>query len=206
MNLLKDNITVSMPMEMTLDEIRANNADINQAVFDEVSGKYCFYDLTFTIDNSITFDMPITGGNQTVMYIVLIAGLAAVVPDSSCRMRSDPQLLVKGCISSPVLDYRDSSRIHIPLLSDSKTILNKMQVYLFSFLFVLSFYHTLFCHTLFTAALYHKSTVLSESLQYLHSYKQTFSLFLQVHMLHPGSNTHKMHVEICLSSAKTDIL
>ena len=78
MNLLKDNITVTMPMEMTLDEIKANNADINQAVFDEVSGKYCFYDLTFTIDNSITFDMPITGGNQTVMYIVLIAGLAAV--------------------------------------------------------------------------------------------------------------------------------
>ena len=29
---------------------------------------------------------------------------------------------------------------------NSKTILNKMQVYLFSFLFVLSFYHTLFCH------------------------------------------------------------
>ena len=45
-----------------------------------------------------------------------------------------------------VLDYRDSSRIHILLLSDSKTILNKMQVYLFSFLFVLSFHHTLFCH------------------------------------------------------------
>lgn len=78
MNLLKDNITVTMPMEMTLDEIKANNADINQAVFDEVSGKYCFYDLTFTIDNSITFDMPITGGNQMVMYIVLIAGLATV--------------------------------------------------------------------------------------------------------------------------------
>ena len=69
---------------------------------------------------------------------------AALEEGSSCRMRSDPQLLVKGCISSPVLDYRDSSRIHIPLLSDSKTILNKMQVYLFSFLFVLSFYHTLF--------------------------------------------------------------
>ena len=54
--------------------------------------------------------------------------------------------MVKGCISSPVLDHRDSSRIHILLLSDSKTILNKMQVYLFSFLFVLSFYHTLSYH------------------------------------------------------------
>ena len=95
-----------------------------------------------------------------------------------------------------VLDYRDSSRIHILLLSDSKTILNKMQVCLFSFLFVLSFHHTL----------YLKSTVLSGPLQYLHSCKQTFSLFLQVHMLRPGSDTHKMHSEMCLSSAKTDIL
>ena len=60
--------------------------------------------------------------------------------------------------------------------------------------------------TPFTAVLYHKSTVLSESLQYLHSCRQTFSLFLPVHMLHPGSDTHKMHVEMCLSSAKTDIL
>ena len=60
--------------------------------------------------------------------------------------------------------------------------------------------------TPFTATLYHKSTVLSGLLRYLHSYKQTYSLFLQVHMLHPGSGTHKMHVEMCLSSARTDIL
>ena len=106
-----------------------------------------------------------------------------------------------------VLDYRDSSRIHILLLSDSKTILNKMQVYLFSFLFVLSFYHTLFCHYLLRSQPpFITTTVLSGPLQYLHSCKQTFSLFLPVHMLHPGSDTHKMHVEMCLSSAKTDIL
>lgn len=78
MSLMKDNIEVNMPMTMTLDEINANGADINQAVFDEVEGKYCFYDLTFTVDNSISFDMPITGGNQTVMYVVMIGGLAAV--------------------------------------------------------------------------------------------------------------------------------
>ena len=107
-----------------------------------------------------------------------------------------------------VLDYRDSSRIHILLLSDSKTILNKMQVYRFSFLFVLSSHHALFCHySLRSQPLFiTKSTVLSEPLRYLHSCRQTFSLFLPVHMLHPGSDTHKMHVEMCLSSARTDIL
>ena len=78
--------------------------------------------------------------NNITLHISTNQETAALEEDSSCRMRLDPQLLVKGCISSPVLDYRDSSRIHIPLLSDLKTILNKMQVYLFSFLFVLSFY------------------------------------------------------------------
>ena len=132
---------------------------------------------------------------------------AALEEGSSCRMQSDPQFLVKGCISSPVLDYRDSSRIHILLLSDSKTILNKMQVYLFSFLFVLSFHHTLFCHYSLRSRLFFiTTTVLSGLLRYLHSRKQIFSLFLPVHMLHPGSDTHKMHVEMCLPSARTDIL
>ena len=134
--------------------------------------------------------------NNITLHISTNQETAALEEDSSCRMQSDPQLLVKGCISSPVLDDRDSSRIHNLLLSDSKTILNKMQVYLFSFLFVLSFHHTL----------YHKSTVLSGPLQYLHSCRQTFSLFLPVHMLRPDSDTHKMHVEMYLSSAKTDIL
>ena len=60
--------------------------------------------------------------------------------------------------------------------------------------------------TPFTATLYHKSTVFSESLRYLRSCRQIFSLFLPVHMLRPGSGIHKMHVEMCLSSARMDIL
>ena len=146
--------------------------------------------------------------NNITLHISTNQETAALVEGSSCRMRSDPQLPVKGCISSPVLDYRDSSRIHILLLSDSKTILNKMQVYRFSFLFVLSSHHALFCHySLRSQPLFiTKSTVLSEPLRYLHLCRQTFSLFLPAHMLHPDSDTYKMHVEMCLSSARTDIL
>mgnify|MGYP004577563443 CR=1 FL=1 len=88
MNLLKDNITVTMPMEMTLDEIKAKGADINQSVFDEVAGKYCFYNLTFNIDNSIAFDMPVAGEKQTVIYVVLIAALAAVAAGIWLMMRN----------------------------------------------------------------------------------------------------------------------
>ena len=38
------------------------------------------------------------------------------------------------------------------------------------------------------------TAVLSEPFRYLHSCRQTLSLFLPVHMLHPGSDTHKMHL------------
>lgn len=78
LNLLKDNIEVTLPMEMTREEAEEKGADLTQAVYDEATGKYCFYDLTFTIDNSVIFNMPITGGNQNVLYFVLIGGLAAV--------------------------------------------------------------------------------------------------------------------------------
>ena len=96
-----------------------------------------------------------------------------------------------------------SSKMLMPK-SDNMLLLSAITPYLFIFKSLSSPLLSLF--TLFTAALYHKSTVLSGSLQYLHSCRQIFSLFLPVHMLHPGSGTHKMHVEMCLSSAKTDIL
>lgn len=77
-SLLKDNIEVRLPMEMTLDQIDKSSADINQAVFDEVSRKYCFYDLSFTIDNSVMFKMPFTGANQKILYIILAAAFGLV--------------------------------------------------------------------------------------------------------------------------------
>ena len=65
-------------VKLTKEEAEEKGADLTQAVYDEATGKYCFYDLTFTIDNSVIFNMPITGGNQNVLYFVLIGGLAAV--------------------------------------------------------------------------------------------------------------------------------
>lgn len=77
-NLLKDNIEVTLPIEMSLDEIMANGADINQAVYDNAAGKYCFYNLTFTVGDSTVLTMPFTGGNQNRLYVVLIIGIAGI--------------------------------------------------------------------------------------------------------------------------------
>ena len=76
--LLKDNIEITLPIEMTADEIAATGADISKAVYDEVSEKYCFYDVTCTIGNSVTFSMPMTGDSQTGLYMMLAAAFALV--------------------------------------------------------------------------------------------------------------------------------
>ena len=76
-SLLADNIELTIPLEMSLSEINSEGADISQAVWDEVSGTYCFYDLTFTVDDSVTFEMPFTGGSGTVRAGILAAGAAA---------------------------------------------------------------------------------------------------------------------------------
>lgn len=70
-SLLKDNIEITLPIEMTVEEITSNGADINKAVYDEVAGKYCFYDATITVGETVTFNMPMTGDNQTIAYLVL---------------------------------------------------------------------------------------------------------------------------------------
>lgn len=41
MSLLKDNLEADLPMQMTLEEIDANGADISQAVYEEATGEYC---------------------------------------------------------------------------------------------------------------------------------------------------------------------
>lgn len=78
-SLLKEPVSVTLPMEMTWDELKVKHADLSRAVFDEVSGKYCFYDLTINIGNSVTFDMPMTGRSGKAEYILLISGLSFVI-------------------------------------------------------------------------------------------------------------------------------
>jgi len=78
-NLLKDNITVTLPMELTVEEAQQRGADLSQAVWDEAAQKYCFYNLTFEIGNSAVLTMPMTGGNTESMYVLMIVGILAAV-------------------------------------------------------------------------------------------------------------------------------
>lgn len=88
-SLLKDNIEVTLPMAMTMEEIEENGADIDQSVYDEASGKYCFYDLTYHVGNTVTFQMPLTGGGQDTLYLLLAAGLAIVAAGAWMTLRKN---------------------------------------------------------------------------------------------------------------------
>ena len=104
------------------------------------------------------------------------------------------------------MNLKSAKKKHQPLkVSVSNIIvLLENQLLYFNYFFLLPLLYNLIL--ILRSNLSVKSTVPSELLRYLHLCRQTFSLFLLVHMLHSGSDTHKMHVEICLSSAKTDIL
>lgn len=78
LTLLKDNIDITIPLEMTEDETKAQNADMNKAVWDEVAGKYCFYDVTYEVSNTVNFSVPMTGGSSGFLYAGLAVAFAMI--------------------------------------------------------------------------------------------------------------------------------
>ena len=74
-NLLQDSIKVKLPMEMNLEDLVKNGQKEEDAVYDVMTGKYCFYDLTYRIGNTAILEMPFTGRRGWKVYGVLICGL-----------------------------------------------------------------------------------------------------------------------------------
>ena len=61
MSLLKDPIEVTLPLAMSGEEAKAEQADLENAVWDAASGTWCFFDLTYEIRDDITLEMPSAG-------------------------------------------------------------------------------------------------------------------------------------------------
>lgn len=70
-NLLEENITVSVPCQMTEEEVRDSHADMEEAYFDEESQTFCFETVNYDITDSAHFDLPLTGGSQGTLYLLL---------------------------------------------------------------------------------------------------------------------------------------
>lgn len=77
-DLMKDNVNIDLPLEMTEADIAKYGADKSKAVWDEQTQSYCFYDLSYDITNTPKFDMPTTGGGNKMLYAELIAAITLV--------------------------------------------------------------------------------------------------------------------------------
>lgn len=75
--LLADPITVEIPLRMTEVEIRDNNVDIDQVIYDEAAGIYYIHNLTYDISNNAVLNLPLTGGfNSNLIFLPLTGGVA----------------------------------------------------------------------------------------------------------------------------------
>ena len=77
--LLKDPITVTLPITMTKEEAIKNKADTSKATWDAYTNKWQFYDCTFEVTNSATFKIPMTGGTGNWKYGIIGFGTLAVL-------------------------------------------------------------------------------------------------------------------------------
>lgn len=75
--LLADPITFEIPLRMTEVEIRDNNVDIDQTIYDEAAGIYYIHNLTYDISNNAVLNLPLTGGfNSNLIFLPLTGGVA----------------------------------------------------------------------------------------------------------------------------------
>lgn len=74
--LLKDPITVTLPLTLTEQEIEDNNVDSSKYVHYEDADLYLVYDVTYQVTNGSNFNMPTSGGESNPwIYLSLFGGL-----------------------------------------------------------------------------------------------------------------------------------
>ena len=76
--LLKDNVDVNVPYEVSDQKAKDAKMDTSKAVHDASKNMYYFYDITYNIKNGQAFPVVYTGGDQTMLYIGMTAALAMI--------------------------------------------------------------------------------------------------------------------------------
>ena len=78
-SILKDNIKVTLPMELDESIVEAAHVDTSDAIYSSSRGKYIFYHLTYEIKNSPRLKMPMTGGiSRSLQYFLLMSGFMLI--------------------------------------------------------------------------------------------------------------------------------
>ncbi len=77
--LLKEPVSIQLPLELTEKEVEEGKIDKTQCVYDEKNKVYKLYNQVYKISNSVNFVLPMTGGNENMSdYLVLFGGLSCL--------------------------------------------------------------------------------------------------------------------------------
>ena len=86
--LLKEPLTVTIPMQMTEKDIDDMGIDEDKCIYYPVANIYLVYDYTYEITNHAAFDVPMTGGMTTIWtFLPLVAGIAIFMGMSIAILR-----------------------------------------------------------------------------------------------------------------------
>lgn len=72
--LLKEPLVITVPMQMTAEDVAEKGIDKEQCVYYPESKVYLIYDYTYEITNHAVFQIPMTGGVTTIRTFLPIAG------------------------------------------------------------------------------------------------------------------------------------
>lgn len=75
-SLLTDSIEVTVPVQMTEEEIRKNDIDIDSCIYDEGKNIYYVYEIVCEISNGVSFSLPATGGKDDWMWVPVFLACA----------------------------------------------------------------------------------------------------------------------------------
>ena len=76
--LLKDNVDINIPYEVSDQKAKDAKMDTSKAVHDASKDMYYFYDITYNIKNGQAFPVVYTGGDQTMLYVGMAAAFAMI--------------------------------------------------------------------------------------------------------------------------------
>ncbi|WP_270368219.1 hypothetical protein [Eubacterium ramulus] len=59
--MIRDNITIDIPMKMTEEEVKKTHADTSKGFYSDANNCWYFYDLNYEVEDDVTLDMPVAG-------------------------------------------------------------------------------------------------------------------------------------------------
>lgn len=78
MTLLTEPVHVTLPVTMTDAEVKVQKADTSKGWYSTVEKRWYFFDVTYAINNTSNFDIPMTGGQPAIVWMFGFMGITCM--------------------------------------------------------------------------------------------------------------------------------